>query len=82
MKGNALKINVNRFRGGETIIETVIVNIDKISEILPVTLCSWSSSDIGDGNETNGVKSVIHMDNGFVYRCLESPEELLDHING
>jgi hypothetical protein len=82
MKGNVLKIHVNRFYGGNTTRESVYVNIEKISEILPVTLCSWDSSDIGDGDETNGVTSVIHMDNGFVYRCLESPEELLDRING
>lgn len=78
---NAIKIKVNRFAAGETVIETVYLNAEKISEILPVTLCSWLRTDIGDGNANNGVKSIIHMDNGFVYRCIESPEEILSNIN-
>lgn len=77
---NAIEIKVNRFCGGETITETVFINIDKISEIIPVALCNWVSSDIGDGNASNGVKSIIHMDNGFVYRSIDSPEEILGRI--
>lgn len=76
-----VKIEVNRFAGVETIVETVYIDINKISEIVPVTLVSWESSDIGHGNASDGVKSVIHMDNGTRYRCIESPEELLSRIN-
>ena len=77
-----IEVKVNRFTGGETVIESVYLNAEKISEIIPVTLCSWISSDIGDGNSSNGVKSVIHMNNGFVYRSIDSPKEILDRING
>lgn len=77
---NIVEIKVNRFKGSETVIESCFVNIEKISEIIPVTLCNWVSSDIGDGNASNGVKSIIHMDNGFVYRSIDSPEEILGRI--
>ena len=56
----------------------IYIQENLISEIYPIAVRSnWKDSDIGDGREDAGVRSIIVMNNGSVLRVTESIEQIL-----